>query len=105
LSREPVNCRREVCPPEQRTVRPVVERHLLQKGKQAKPMKTGPGPELMLILCDDAARGRVSVDLNAFVEFDLALTRSLRELVAKCPHKRPVNAATGRISSTKRKPK
>ena len=68
-------------------------------------MKTGPGPELMLVLCDDAARGRVAVDLNAFVEFDLAVTRSLREWVAKCPYKRPVNAAAGRISSSKRKPK
>lgn len=67
-------------------------------------MKTGPGPELMLILCHDAARGKVAVDLNAFCEFDLAMTRSLRTLVAQCPHKRPVNAAVGRISS-KPKPK
>ena len=68
-------------------------------------MKTGPEPgELQLILCHNSARGRIAVDLNAFVDFDLAITRSLRDLVAKCPHKRPVNAASGRISG-KRKPK
>ena len=68
-------------------------------------MKTGPGPEMQLILCHDAARGKVAVDLNAFCEFDLAMTRSLRVMVAQCPHKRPVNAAAGRISSSKPKPK
>jgi|GEM_PF-4625330 len=65
-------------------------------------MKTGPEPELHLVLCHNSARGRIAVDLNAFVEFDLAITRSLRELLAKCPQR--VNAAAGRISS-KRKPK
>jgi hypothetical protein len=69
-------------------------------------MTTGPGPELQLILCHNAARGRIAVDLNAFVEFDLAITRSLRKMVQACPHKRPLNAAPGRMpSATKRKPK
>jgi hypothetical protein len=67
-------------------------------------MKTGPEPELQLVLCHNSARGRIAVDIDAFVEFDLAMTRSLRELVAKSPYRRPVNAASGRISS-KRKPK
>lgn len=67
-------------------------------------MKTGPEPELQLILCHDADRGRIAVDLNAFVEFDLAITRSLRQFVDKWPHKKVVAAAPGRISS-KRKPK
>ena len=67
-------------------------------------MKTGPEPELQLILCHDAARGRIAVDLNAFVDFDLALTRSLRQLVEKWPHKKLVSPAVGRISG-KRKPK
>ena len=44
-------------------------------------MKTGPGPELLLVLCHNAARGRISVDLNAFVEFDSTMTKSLRQLV------------------------
>ncbi len=67
-------------------------------------MKTGPEPELQFVLCHNSARGRIAVDLNAFVDFDLAITRSLRELVAKYPDARPVNAAKGRISG-KRKPK
>ena len=67
-------------------------------------MKTGPEPELQLILCHDAARGRIAVDLNAFVEFDLALTRAVRQFEEKWPHKRVVNPAAGRISG-KRKPK
>ncbi|WP_254512451.1 hypothetical protein [Anatilimnocola floriformis] len=67
-------------------------------------MKTGPEPELHLVLCHNSARGRIAVDLNAFVEFDLALTRSLRELVAKSPYTRPIQPALGRISS-KPKPK
>jgi hypothetical protein len=67
-------------------------------------MKTGPEPELQLILCHDLAHGRIAVDLNAFVDFDLVLTRSLRKLVAKWPHKRPQNPASGRMTS-KRKPK
>lgn len=67
-------------------------------------MKTGPEPELLLVLCHNSARGRIAVDLNAFVDFDLGITRSLRELVAKSPYRRPENAATGRISA-KRKPK
>lgn len=67
-------------------------------------MKTGPEPELLLVLCHNSARGRIAVELNAFVEFDLAITRSLRELVAKYPDRRPINAASGRISG-KRKPK
>jgi hypothetical protein len=65
-------------------------------------MKTGPEPELQLILCHDVAGGKIAVDLNAFVEFDLTLTRSLRQLVAK----KLANPAPGRISnSPKRKPK
>jgi hypothetical protein len=67
-------------------------------------MKTGPEPDLQLVLCHNSARGRIAVDLNAFVEFDLAITRSLRELVAKYPDNRPVNPAAGRIGG-KRKPK
>lgn len=69
-------------------------------------MKTGPEPELQLILCHDVAGGKIAVDLNAFVEFDLTLTRSLRQLVAKWPYKKLANPAPGRISnSPKRKPK
>jgi hypothetical protein len=67
-------------------------------------MKTGPEPDLLLVLCHNSARGRIAVDLNAFVEFDLAITRSLRDLVAKYPDARPVNPAAGRIGG-KRKPK
>ena len=67
-------------------------------------MKTGPEPEQLFVLCRNSARGRIAVDLNAFVDFDLAITRSLRELVAKSPYVRPVNAASGRIGG-KPKPK
>jgi hypothetical protein len=67
-------------------------------------MKTGPEPELQLILSHDPACGKIAVDLNAFVEFDLALTRSLRQVVEKWPHKKLASPAAGRISS-KRKPK
>jgi hypothetical protein len=69
-------------------------------------MTTGPGPDLLLVLSHDAAGGRIAVDINAFVDFDLSLTRSLRELVSKSPFQRPVSAAFGRISmSAKPKPK
>jgi hypothetical protein len=69
-------------------------------------MTTGPGPELLLIISQDATGGRISVDINSFVEFDLSVTRSLRKLVHAWPHKRPVNAASGRMSSSqKRRPK
>ena len=69
-------------------------------------MTTGPGPELLLILSHDAGGGRVSVDINSFMEFDLSITRSLRKLVQSWPHKRLLNAAPDRISaSPKRRPK
>lgn len=69
-------------------------------------MTTGPGPELQLVLSHDAGGGRIAVDINAFVEFDLSITRSLRKVVQSWPHKRPVSAAQGRISQpSKRRPK
>ncbi len=69
-------------------------------------MKTGPEPEVQLILCHDSARGRIAVELNSFVEFDLMITKALRELVNKWPQRRPLSAATGRISpEKKRRPK
>jgi hypothetical protein len=66
-------------------------------------MTTGRGPELLLILTHDAG-GRIAVDINSFVEFDLRITRSLRKMVHACPYKRPVNAASGRISSSQKRP-
>jgi len=68
-------------------------------------MQTGPGPDLQLVLCHNRAHGRIAVDLNAFVEFDLALTKSLKSLVSKWPDPRPVSAAVGRISGAPKKPK
>jgi len=69
-------------------------------------MTTGPGPELLLILSHDAGGGRISVDINSFVEFDLSITRSLRKLVQAWPHKRLLNAPPERMSaSQKRRPK
>ncbi|QDU31618.1 hypothetical protein ETAA8_67780 [Anatilimnocola aggregata] len=69
-------------------------------------MQTGPGPDLQLVLCHNRAHGRIAVDLNAFVEFDLVLTKALRALVSKWPDPRPASPAHGRMSQPpKRKPK
>jgi hypothetical protein len=87
------------------------EQALAPRGNPGNAMTTGPGPELQLILAHDAGGGRVAVELNSFVEFDLTITRSLRKLVQNWPHKRPQGAAQGRISQPgktppdKRKPK